>query len=78
MDYIQTEMKGIYRDPHSKALIIVEDPAAKREFMEKVAEKQKVQQEINNIKVKIDEIQDTLSGEISEIKNLVTLLIKNK
>lgn len=78
MPYIKTEAPGVLRDPHSKALVFVDNSAAKREFLDRAAEKQHIQAEINTLKQAVNDIQNTVQHEISELKSLLLTYISDK
>jgi len=61
--HIKTKKETLYRDVHSKALI-VKDDKARAEFRRQKEEKEKIDSEIN-----------TLKSEISEIKNMILQLL---
>lgn len=61
--FIKTEKENLYRDIHSKA-IIIKDDKARVEFRRQKEEKEKIDSEINMLK-----------GEISEIKNMILQLL---
>lgn len=70
MKLIPTNKEGIYRDPSSKSLVI-NDEQARIEFMQRREEKQKIQAEINTLKVTVKDLQDSIQKELGEFKELL-------
>jgi len=78
MAYIQTNKPGIIRDTHSKAILFVDQAAAKKEFNERSEEKMKIQSEINTLKVNMEQMQTSLKQEIGELKEIILNAISGK
>jgi predicted nucleic acid-binding Zn-ribbon protein len=77
MPYIKTENPDVVRDLNSKAIIFTNN-SAREEFRQKAAEKQKLQNEINTLRSSIEEIKNSVSKEISEIKQLIIGVISDR
>jgi len=74
--FITTENPNMIRDLNSKALLIKDD-VAKKEYENKMIERRKTNEKINEIKKEINEINSSITTELDLIKQMI-LELANK
>ena len=77
MAYIKTDKPGMIRDTHSKAILFT-DNQARQEYLDRMSEKQKIQNEINTVRKEVDQLKTAVCAEISELKNILLRVITEK